>query len=73
MNENDQDGTSSPQEQASKLSAADLERVRQVTSTGIHAVERKPFRPWLLLGFIVGSIIILGQLSIWIATHFLQT
>jgi len=72
MTENDQDGTSSTEEQASKLSAADLERVRHVTSSGIHAVERKPFRPWMLLGFIVGSIIFLGQLSIWLATYFLQ-
>lgn len=56
----------------SKLSAEDLERVRQVTSTGIHSVERKPFRPGLLLLGILASIIVLGQMSIWVASFFLN-
>lgn len=51
-----------------KLSAEDLARVQRVTSTGIHSVERKPFRPWVLLLIIVAFIAFLGQLSIWVAS-----
>lgn len=56
----------------SKLSAEDLERVKQVTTSGIHSVERKPFRPGLLLLGILASIIVLGQMSIWVASFFLN-
>lgn len=56
----------------SKLSAEDLERVKQVTSTGINSIERKPFRPGLLLLGILASIIVLGQMSIWVASFFLN-
>ncbi len=55
-----------------KLSAEDLARVRHVTSTGVNSVERKPFRVWRLLAYIVGFIIFLGQLSIWIADFYLN-
>ncbi len=65
-----QDGAASDG-QAPKLSEEDLERVRRVTSTGIHAVERKPFRPGRLLLIIVASIVIMGQMSILIAEYYL--
>lgn len=32
-----------------ELSAEDRQRVEQVTHSGIHSVERKPFRPWLMM------------------------
>ena len=32
-----------------ELSAEDRQRVEQVTQSGIHSVERKPFRPWLMM------------------------
>ena len=51
----------------SKLSAEDLERVKHVTSTGVNATERKPFKVWALLISIVVFIFLLGQLSILIA------
>lgn len=56
----------------SKLSTEDLARVRHVTSTGVNSVERKPFRPGLLLAYIVGFIIFLGQLSIWLADIYIN-
>ncbi len=55
-----------------KLSEEDLARVRQVTSSGINAVERKPFKVWKLLLIIVGSIVFLGQLSIFVASFYLN-
>ncbi|MEM8498184.1 MAG: DUF3094 family protein [Pseudomonadota bacterium] len=55
-----------------KLSEEDLARVRHVTTTGVHSVERKPFRLWLLLAYIVGFIIFLGQLSIWMADIYIN-
>lgn len=48
-----------------ELYPEDLERVRQVTSSGIHSVERKPFRFWILLLVIVGSVSVLSLLS-WV-------
>lgn len=66
------DDTDNNAQQAPKLSEEDLERVRKVTTTGIHAVERKPFKPGRLLLFIVGAIVIMGQMSILIAEYFLH-
>ncbi len=45
----------------------DLARIRKVTSSSIHSVERKPFRPWRLLfaWWIVVSI--LGGLALFLA------
>lgn len=36
-----------------ELSEQDLERVERYLNSPNHQVERKPFRPWLLLGFLV--------------------
>ena len=55
----------------SKLSEADLERVRKVTTSGIHAVERKPFRPFRLLVFIVAVLTGLSFFSIFLANIYL--
>ncbi|MFK7731399.1 MAG: DUF3094 family protein [Pseudomonadales bacterium] len=60
------------EETPSKLSAEDLARVRHVTSTGVHAKDRKPFRPWLLLAYIAGFILFLGQLSVWLANFYIN-
>ena len=51
-----------------KLSEQDLERVRKVTTSGIHAVERKPFRPFRLMFIIVAAMISLSLFSLWMAS-----
>lgn len=50
-----------------KLSAEDQARVDKVVQDRLNSVERKPFRPGLLLGFIVLMMILLGGLSYFIA------
>lgn len=57
----------------SKLSEDDLERVRKITTSGIHAVERKPFRPFRLLAYIVVVMTALSFFSIFIADLYLKT
>ncbi len=47
-----------------KLSEQDLERVRKVTTSGIHSVERKPFRPFRLMLFIVAVMTALSLFSV---------
>jgi hypothetical protein len=32
-----------------ELSPEDRQRVEEYTHSGIHSVERKPFRPWLMM------------------------
>ena len=39
----------SDSERHSKLDDEDLKRVEEYLSSPVHQVERKPFRPWLLL------------------------
>ena len=51
----------------SKLSEADLERVRKYLSSPVHQVERKPFRPWFMMGMLVLVVVLLGGLSQLIA------
>lgn len=51
------------QERHSKLGAEDLKRVEQYLSTSIHQVERKPFRPLLLLFWIWVVVAGLGVIS----------
>lgn len=46
------------------MRAEDQERVDRFTSSGIHAVPRRPFRPLLLLGVILGVTTALTVLSI---------
>ncbi|MAT51634.1 MAG: dethiobiotin synthetase [Porticoccaceae bacterium] len=46
-----------------KLSEEDLERVNAYLSSPIHQVERKPFRPWLLLFWLWVVVTLLGGVS----------
>jgi len=50
-----------------KLSAEDQARVDSVIHSGVNDVERKPFRPWLLLGIIVLMMLLLSAVSYFIA------
>ena len=47
----------------SHLSPDDQQRVDQYLSAPQHQVERKPFRPWLLLLLVLAVVIGLGLLS----------
>jgi len=51
----------------SKLSPEDQARVDQVIHRGVNSVERKPFRPFLLLFVIVAVLTIISLLSYFIA------
>lgn len=47
----------------SRLNPDDQKRVDQYLSAPQHQVERRPFRPWLLLALILVTVIGLGLLS----------
>ena len=49
-----------------KLSPEDQQRVDQFVSTGINAVERKPFRPIRLMLILIAIVSSLSLLSIFI-------
>lgn len=51
----------------SRLSAEDQQRVNEYLSAPQHQVERKPFRPGLLLLLTLTVILVLGGLSRWLA------
>lgn len=46
-----------------QLSDEDMARVREYLSSPVHSVERKPFRPWLLLVWLWLVVSLLGGLS----------
>jgi hypothetical protein len=48
----------------SKLDDEDLKRVEEYLSSPVHQVERKPFRPWLLLFWLWVVVTLLGGLSL---------
>ncbi|AOS96712.1 hypothetical protein AUP74_01252 [Microbulbifer aggregans] len=50
-----------------KLSDEDQAKVDKYLHTGVNRVERKPFRPLLLLGIIVGVLTVLSLVSLLIA------
>ncbi|WP_250461528.1 DUF3094 family protein [Microbulbifer litoralis] len=52
---------------AKKLSDEDQARVESYLHSGVNDVERKPFRPWLLLAVIVGVLTLLSLVSVLIA------
>ena len=52
--------------EAGKLHPEDQQRVDVFTSTGIHSVPRKPFRPLLLLAVILAVTTAMTVLSIFI-------
>ncbi|MBD8257485.1 DUF3094 family protein [Pseudomonas fluorescens] len=47
----------------SRLKPDDQERVEEYLRLTQHRVERKPFRPWLLLCVVLVVVIVLGALS----------
>lgn len=47
----------------SRLKPEDQKRVDQYLSAPQHQVERRPFRPWLLLALVLAVVIALGLLS----------
>ena len=47
----------------SRLTPEDQRRVDQYLQAPQHQVERRPFRPWLLLALVVGVTVLLGLLS----------
>ncbi|MBT5923934.1 MAG: DUF3094 domain-containing protein [Cellvibrionales bacterium] len=51
----------------SKLSPEDLARVQQYLSSPIHSVERKPFKPWMMMMALIAVVVVLGLLSQMIA------
>lgn len=51
----------------SKLSQEDLQRVEKYLSSPIHQVERKPFKPWLMMLMLVGTTLFLSGLSVLIS------
>lgn len=51
----------------SQISPEDQARVDAVTRRGVNSIERKPFRPWLLLGIILLVLTLLSGLSFLIA------
>lgn len=55
------------EEPESKLSEEDLERVEKYLASPIHQIERKPFKPWLMMLLLVGTVIFLGGLSMLIS------
>lgn len=50
-----------------KLSPEDQERVEHFLTTGLNARERKPFRPWILLGIIWAFMFAFSGISYLIA------
>lgn len=60
-------GESSGESSAKKLSDEDQARVDKYLRSGVNDVERKPFRPLLLLLVIVGVLTLLSLLSVLIA------
>ncbi len=50
-----------------QLSPQDQARVDAVTRRGVNSIQRKPFRPWLLLGVILLVLTLLSGLSFLIA------
>jgi hypothetical protein len=51
----------------SRLSDDDLARVDEYLSSPIHQVERKPYRPWLLLLVLWLVVSALGGVAVWFA------
>jgi len=47
----------------SRLNPEDQQRVEEYLRTPVHTVERRPFRPWLLLAVVLTVVIGLGLLS----------
>jgi hypothetical protein len=60
--------SSDPADQdAASLSPEDLARVERYLSSPIHRVERKPFRPYLMMLLLLSVVISLSMLSLLIS------
>lgn len=59
-------------EKTPKLSPEDQRRVDEVTSTGIHAMQRKPFRPLVLLGFLFIVVTTMTVISIALERMYIE-
>jgi cell division protein FtsX len=46
------------------LSTEDRQRVEEYTRTGIHSVERKPFRPWLMMLMLLVVVTLLSVIAV---------
>lgn len=55
-----------------ELSDEDLARVEKYLSSPIHQVERKPFRPWLMMFGLVAVVVSLSLLSLLIGNLVLE-
>ena len=67
---NNQNSIDNIEREQPKLSAKDLERVEKYLSSPIHQVERKPFRPWIMMLMLVVTVTLLSGLSV-LLTKFL--
>ncbi|NNC54375.1 MAG: DUF3094 family protein [Pseudomonadales bacterium] len=50
-----------------QLSPEDLERVAKYLDSPVHQVERKPFRPWLMMLLLLSTVAALSLLSLLIS------
>jgi hypothetical protein len=64
-NQPDNAVTSLEESDSPQLSEQDLKRVERYLSSPIHQVDRKPFRPWLMMLGLVGVMFILSSIS-WV-------
>ena len=59
--------TSPGQGQQRQLSAEDQARVDKYLSSPIHSVERKPFKPWIMMVMLLSSVASLSLISVLIS------
>lgn len=52
-----------PERDPSEYTPQDLEAVEQYVNTSIHQVQRKPFKPYLMMAALMGVVVVLGGLS----------
>ncbi len=57
----------------SRLYPEDQKRVDEYLNSPIHQVQRKPFKVWLLLAVIFGSVVSMGLLARFLASLVLVT
>tara|TARA_R110000796_G_scaffold105646_5_gene215975 strand:- start:1128 stop:1373 length:246 start_codon:yes stop_codon:yes gene_type:complete len=48
---------------SSRLNPQDQQRVDKYLESPIHQVPRRPFKVWILLALVAGSVVVLGLLS----------
>ncbi|MBT8148846.1 MAG: DUF3094 domain-containing protein [Pseudomonadales bacterium] len=60
-------GNSAEPGEPSQLSREDRDRVDRYLSSPVHQVERKPFRPWLMMAGLLGVVTALSLVSLLIS------